>query len=456
MNPDYTQREEYLPPHNLEAEKSVLGALLTDPDAILDVADFLRPEAFYYTDHSRIFAAMMELWQKNEPIDVIGVSEVIRSRGWEEDVTGTKNSTVSHVVADHLYGFIGNTFTSIHAKRDGRIVHETYQRRQLIRAAQQIATMAYTEHGDVTEIIGRSESMILSLGQQNGKHVKQIGDIALEYFESLQNSPQGDVGIPTGYVDLDRLLTLRRGEFTLVAARPGMGKTALLQKIAVNAGKKHNKRVFISALEMAGPQIIERHMSPVLRIESGELRKGNLDERGWQLLGEEVGRLSQTHIYLDDDRYLTTSKLRAKCLRLQAEHGLDLVVVDYLQLMQSERRTQNRNVEIGEISRALKLLAGELSVPVLVASQLSRAVEQRQNKRPMLSDLRDSGSLEQDADNVLFIYRDEYYNADTTDRLGIAEVNVAKQRMGPVGTIDLYWNGRFASFSNLQRAEIKL
>jgi replicative DNA helicase len=456
MNPDYTQVQgEFLPPHNVEAERGVLGALLIDPDAIFDVADFLKPEAFYRTDHGRIFAAMLELWERNEPIDPISVGEVVRSRGWEDDVTGTKNGTESSVV-NVLYDLISETPMSLHAERHGRIVHENHQRRQLARAAQQIATMAYTEHGDVTEIIGRSESLILSLGQQNGKHVKQIGDVALEYFESLQNSPQGDVGIPTGYVDLDRLLTLRRGEFTLVAARPGMGKTALLQKIAVNAGKKHDKRVFISALEMAGPQIIERHMSPVLRVESGELRKGNLDERGWQLLGEEVGRLSQTHIYLDDDRYLTTSKLRAKCLRLQAEHGLDLVVVDYLQLMQSERRTQNRNVEIGEISRALKLLAGELYVPVVVASQLSRAVEQRQNKRPMLSDLRDSGSLEQDADNVLFIYRDEYYNADTTDRLGIAEVNVAKQRMGPVGTVDLYWNGRFASFSNLQRAEIKL
>jgi replicative DNA helicase len=249
---------------------------------------------------------------------------------------------------------------------------------------------------------------------------------------------------------------LNRSDLIILAARPAMGKTSLQNAIALTAARRHGKRVAMFNLEMSGEQLVQRMISAETRIDSQRLRRGDLQEHEWPIFMEAIGRLSETRIFIDDTPSITPNQLRTKCRRLYAEHGLDLIMIDYLQLMQAERSTNNRVQEISEISRALKGLARELDVPVLALAQLSRAVEQRQEKRPLLSDLRDSGSIEQDADIVMFIYRDEYYNPDTTERPNIAEINVAKHRNGPTGTIDLYWHGKLATFRNLQRQEINL
>ena len=263
--------------------------------------------------------------------------------------------------------------------------------------------------------------------------------------------------MPTGFNDLDRILGgLNKSDLIILAARPGMGKTALQNGIALTAARRYNKRVAIFNLEMSGEQLVQRMLATETRIDSQRLRRGQLYENEWPIFLEAIGRLSETKIFIDDTPSITPLQLRTKCRRLYAEHGLDLIMIDYLQLMSASRTNNNRVQEISEISRSLKTLARELDVPVLAAAQLSRAVEQRQDKHPQLSDLRDSGSIEQDADIVLFIYRDEYYNPETTERPNIAEITIAKHRNGATGAIDLYWHPQLATFRNLQRQEINL
>jgi replicative DNA helicase len=265
------------------------------------------------------------------------------------------------------------------------------------------------------------------------------------------------IGIPTGFTDLDRMLSgLNKSDLVIIAARPGMGKTALQNAVALNAARRYDKRVAMFNLEMSGEQLVQRMIASETRIDSQRLRRGELADHEWAIFLEALGRLSETRIFIDDTPSITPMQLRTKCRRLHAEHGLDLIMIDYLQLMSAEHPTSNRVQEVSEISRELKGLARELDVPVVAAAQLSRAVEQRQNKRPMLSDLRDSGSIEQDADVVMFIYRDDYYNPDSSERPNIAEVNVAKHRNGPTGAIDLFWHGKLATFRNLHRQEIEL
>jgi replicative DNA helicase len=287
-----------------------------------------------------------------------------------------------------------------------------------------------------------------------------VKQIAGEYLDRIQRlMEQGDdvIGVPTGFTDLDRLLGgLNRSDLLILAARPGMGKTSLQNAIALTAAMRYGKRVAMFNLEMSGEQLVQRMIAAETRIDSQRLRRGQLHEHELPIFMEAIGRLSETRIFIDDTPSITTNQLRTKCRRLYAEHGLDLVIIDYLQLMSAEHSTNNRVMEISEISRGLKGLARELDVPVLAAAQLSRAVEQRQDKHPQLSDLRDSGSIEQDADIVMFIYRDEYYNPDTTERPNIAELTIAKHRNGPTGVIDLYWHSKLATFRNLQRQEINL
>ena len=265
------------------------------------------------------------------------------------------------------------------------------------------------------------------------------------------------IGVPTSFTDLDKVLGgLNKSDLIIIAARPGMGKTALQLAIAQSAARRFNKRVAIFSLEMSGEQLVQRMISAETRIDSQRLRRGDLKEHEWPIFYEAIGRISETQIFIDDTPSITSLQLRTKARRLYAEHDLDLIMIDYLQLMSAERSASNRVQEISEISRGLKGLARELDIPVVAASQLSRAVEQRQDKRPQLSDLRDSGSIEQDADVVIFIYRDEYYNPETSERPNIAEVNVAKHRNGPTAMVDLYWQGQLATFRNLQRQEIAL
>jgi replicative DNA helicase len=440
-----------LPPHSLEAEEALLGSLLIDPDAIFEVSSFLRPDAFYRNQNKWVYEAILALNDRHEPLDLITLTEELRRREQLEEVGGEA----------YIISLINAVPTAINAMSYGRLVEAASLRRKMIGAASTIANLAYDEAEDVNIVIDRAEQTLFSISEARTTRdlvpVKQIAREYLERIERLNELGDDIIGVPTGFTDLDRLLGgLNKSDLIILAARPGMGKTAMQTGIAVTAATRYGKRIAIFNLEMSGEQLVQRMVSAETRIDSQRLRRGQLYDQEWPIFMEAIGRLSETRIFIDDTPSITSNQLRTKCRRLYAEHGLDLIVIDYLQLMQAERPTNNRVQEISEISRSLKGLARELDVPVLAAAQLSRAVEQRQEKRPQLSDLRDSGSIEQDADVVMFIYRDEYYNPDTTERPNIAEVHIAKHRNGPTGSIDLYWHGKLATFRNLQRQEINL
>ncbi len=442
---------ERLPPHSIEAEEAVLGSLLIDPDAIFDVATFLKPESFYSAKNKWVYEAILSLNDRREPLDLVTLTEELRRRGHLEEIGGEA----------YIISLLHAVPTAINAESYGRLVEATAVRRQMIKAASDIANLAYNEAEDINVVIDRAEQALFSISEERTtRDLVPIRHIASQYLERIQElHARGDdvIGVPTGFTDLDRLLGgLNKSDLIIIAARPGMGKTSLQNAIALTAARRYNKRVAIFNLEMSGEQLVQRMIAAETRIDSQRLRRGDLHENEWPIFMEAIGRLSETRIFIDDTPSITPNQLRTKCRRLYAEHGLDLVMIDYLQLMQAERSSNNRVMEISEISRALKGLARELDVPVVAAAQLSRAVEQRQDKRPQLSDLRDSGSIEQDADIVLFIYRDEYYNPDTTERPNIAEVAIAKHRNGPTGTVDLFWHGQLATFRNLQRQEMSL
>lgn len=440
-----------LPPHSIEAEEAVLGSLLIDPDAILEVASFLKPDAFYREQNRWIYQAILDLHNHEEPLDFVTLAEALRQREQLEDAGGEA----------YLISLLNAVPTSINARSYGRIVEAASVRRRLIKAAGTIADLAFDQDEDINVVLDRSEQALFSISEERTtRDLVPVREIARNYLDRIEDlAARGDemIGIPTGFVDIDRILSgLNKSDLLIVAARPGMGKTSFQIGMALHAGLRHGKRVAIFNLEMSGEQLVQRMIAAETHIDSQRLRRGDLHEKEWPLFYEAVGRLSETQIFIDDTPSITPLQLRTKCRRLYAEHGLDLIMVDYLQLMQAEHTTNNRVQEISEISRGLKGLARELDVPVVTASQLSRAVENRQDKRPQLSDLRDSGSIEQDADIVMFIYRDEYYNPETTERPNIAEINIAKHRNGPTGVIDLYWHGKLATFRNLQRQEVRL
>jgi len=440
-----------LPPHSVEAEEAVLGSLLIDPDAILEVASFLKPEAFYREQNKWIYQAILDLHEARDPLDFITLADTLRKRSQLEDVGGEA----------YLISLLNAVPTSVNARSYGRIVEAAAVRRRMLTAASSIANLAYDEDENVNVILDRAEQALFSISEERTtRDLVPVRDIARAYLDRVEElHARGDemIGVPSGFTDVDKMLGgLNKSDLLIVAARPGMGKTSFLLGMALHAGLRHGKRIAMFNLEMSGEQLVQRMIAAETRIDSQRLRRGQLYENEWPIFLEAVGRLSEMRVFIDDTPAATPLQLRTKCRRLYAEHGLDLVMVDYLQLMQAEYTSNNRVQEISEISRSLKGLARELDVPVVTASQLSRAVENRQEKRPQLSDLRDSGSIEQDADIVMFIYRDEYYNPDTTDRPNIAEISIAKHRNGPTGVVDLYWHGQLATFRNLQRQEIKL
>ncbi len=442
---------ERLPPQSIEAEEATLGSLLIDPDAITEVASFLRPEAFYREPNRWIYQAILDLYNRRDPIDLITLTERLSTNGQLAEIGGEA----------YLISLINTVPTSINAQSYGRLVEGAALRRKMIKAAGAIANLAFDESEDIEIVVDRAEQVLFAVTEdRTTRDLVPVSDVARRYLdriEALAARGEDMIGIPTGFGDLDRILSgLNKSDLIIVAARPGMGKTSLQLSIAVTAGLRYGKRVAIFSMEMAAEQLVQRMIAAETRIDSQRLRRGDLHDQEWPLFYEAVGRLSETRLFIDDTPGLTPLQLRTKCRRLYAEHGIDLIVVDYLQLMQSERAIANRVQEISDISRGLKNLARELDVPVLAAAQLSRAVEQRQDKHPVLSDLRDSGSIEQDADVVMFIYRDEYYNPDTTERPNIAEISVAKHRNGPTAVIDLYWHSKLATFRNLQRQELSL
>ncbi len=443
--------EERLPPHSVEAEEAVLGSLIIDPDAIFEVSGFLKPEAFYRAQNRWIYESILALNERRIPLDVVTLIEELRRREQLDEIGGEPT----------VINLLNAVPTSINVEAYGRMVDAAGIRRKLLLAAGSIARLAYDEAEDINVVLDRSEQALFSISEQRtDRALKPVKEIAGEYLERIELlRERGDefIGIPTGFIELDRMLSgLNKSDLIIIAARPGMGKTALQNAVALHAARRYDKRVAMFNLEMSGEQLVQRMIAAETRIDSQRLRRGDLADHEWAIFLEALGRLSESKIFIDDTPSITPMQLRTKCRRLYAEHGLDLVMIDYLQLMQAEHPTSNRVQEVSEISRELKGLARELNVPVVAAAQLSRAVESRQNKRPVLSDLRDSGSIEQDADVVMFIYRDDYYNPDTSERPNIAEVNVAKHRNGPTGAIDLFWHGQLATFRNLHRQEIEL
>lgn len=434
-------------PANVEAEEAVLGALLIDPNAILRVAPRLRPEDFYVERHAWIYEAMLKVHDRGEPIEVLTLAEELRRDGRLTEVGGVGT----------LVALTQRVPTSVHAEYYAQLVEEAAIRRRLMEAAQEIARLAYQGSGDVQELLDQAEQLIFAINAEREhrdlRHLSKAMEALMDHLEQIQASEGEILGVPTGLRDLDVLLGgLQKSDLILLAARPGVGKTSLALNIALNAAVRFRRHVAFFSLEMSAEQLALRLLSTLTGIDSQKLRRGEISEREWADLLEAAAVLAQADFYVDDTPAISVMELRSKARRLHSEIRLDLVIVDYLQLMQSDLRTDNRVQEISYISRSLKALAREMNVPVLALSQLSRGVEQRHNKRPILSDLRESGSLEQDADVVLFLYRDDYYYEDT-DKPNIAEIRVAKHRHGPTGTIEVYFDKAHTRFVDLEKRQ---
>jgi replicative DNA helicase len=436
---------ERLPPQNIEAEQSVLGSLLIDPDAVVRVAPFLRPGDFYREAHGIIYAAILELHERREPADFVTLTDELARRNQLEQVGGSV----------YLTSLLNIVPTAIHVEYYARIVERTATLRRLIDAASRIAQLAYdSTEASADEAVDRAEQILFGVAERHlSRQMVPIQEVLRAYYERIKYlyEHQGEpVGVPTGFSKLDRLLGgMQRSDLLILAARPGMGKTSLALSIASSVAFRFRQRVGIFSLEMSNEQIAQRLLASHTGIDSQRLRSGAFTEEEWPRLGHAITNLGKLAIFMDDTPAISTTELRTKARRLAAEHGVDLIIVDYLQLMQSDRQTDNRVQEISYISRALKSLAREINVPVLACSQLSRAVEGRQDKHPQLSDLRDSGSIEQDADIVMFIYRDDVYNKES-DTPNIAELIIAKHRNGPTGVVPLYFRSELAQFLEVE------
>lgn len=431
-----------IPPHSLEAEQSVLGAMIISKEAINTAIEKLYPEDFYKKANEEIFEAIISLFNRNEPVDIITLSEELRKRGTLEKVGGVA----------YLTDLTGGVATTTNVKYYCDIVKEKSILRRLIESCDNIMAKSYEDSEDVNSIIEEAEKSIFDITQ--GRHNKgfaPIKDVLLDSFSKMEEmaAREGELtGLTTGFIDIDNKLSgLQKSDLILLAARPSMGKTALGINIATNAAIKAGAKVAIFSLEMSKEQLVQRMISAVAHVDLQKIISGRLNEDEWLQIIDSMGPLSQTNIYIDDTAGISLTEMKAKCRRLKIEKGLDLVLIDYLQLMQLDGRTENRQQEISAISRGLKALAKEMECPVIALSQLSRAPELRSDHRPILSDLRESGAIEQDADVVMFLYRDEYYNQDS-DKKNIGEVIIAKHRNGPTGNVELVWLKEFTKFVN--------
>lgn len=432
-----------LPPQNIDAEKSVLGSMLIDNESIHKVIEVLTAEGFYREAHRKVFNAIIALYQRNEPADLITVTTELRTKGDLDEVGG----------ATYLSALVDEVPTSANAASYAKIVREKSLRRMLIEGATEIAERGYQEEGNVDDFVDQAEKIILEVAQrrirQGFASVKDIVKDSFKAIEELYERKELVTGVPTGYRELDRLTCgLQRSDLIVIAGRPSMGKTAFALNMAENAAVDGASKVAIFSLEMSKEQLVQRMLCSRAEVDASKLRGGFLSESDWPKLTRAAGILSEAPIFIDDSPALNALEVRAKARRLQREHGLDLIVVDYLQLMRGVGRIESREREISEISRALKALAKEIHVPVIALSQLNRGVEARQDKRPQLSDLRESGAIEQDADVIAFIYRDEMYNKESPDA-GKAEIIIGKQRNGPTGRVLLAFRGNITRFDDL-------
>ncbi len=427
-----------------EAEEAVLGAILVNPEVYYDVAQFLSGDDFFLHRNRWIWESFTSLHDQRLPIDILTVSEELDRQGRLEESGGSA----------YLAALINTVPSSLHAEAYGKLVEEMAIRRRLLDAANQIARLAYQSDTPLENVVDDAEKAIFGVSESRLTNVvqpiKQVLSAYYDRIDYLARHQDETVGVPTGFIDLDRLLGgMQPSDLLIIAGRPGQGKSGFLISVAKNTAEIHKKHVAIFSLEMSNEQLVQRLLAQETEIDSQRMRLGQIKDEEWPLFTQAVSRLSDTHIYLDDTPAITPLQLRTKARRLHMEMGLDLIIVDYLQLMSGDTRSDNRVQEVSYISRNLKALARELNVPILAAAQLSRAVEQRTDKHPVLSDLRESGSLEQDADIVMFIYRPDQYEENSL-RENIAEIIVAKHRNGPVGTIDLVFRKTLAKFENAE------
>lgn len=435
-------------PANLDAERAVLGSCLIDPAAFDKVSGFLTPPAFYRERHAWLYEAMRTLANRNEPLDFITVTDEMERQGRLEEAGGP--AFITELITDIP--------TALYVEHYAHIVERTATLRRLLAAAGKIAELAYQEGDDLDGVIDRAEQIVMGVSEgRQRQQIAPLSDIMPAVIDRIEESSrhQGLMGLPTGFTMLDRMLGgLQKSDLIVLAGRPGMGKTGLSLSVALNAARLGNARVAIFSLEMSEEQLVNRLLSMETGIDSSRLRAGRIEDEEWPVLLEAANTLSSMNIFIDDTPAATVNEIRAKARRLHAEHGLDLILIDYMQLMDGGsgndgRRGGNRTEEVSYISRSLKALARELNVPVLALAQLSRAVEGRADKRPTLSDIRESGSVEQDSDIVLFIYREDYYIEDT-DRQNIADVIIAKHRHGATGTVSLYFRKELTQFRDIE------
>lgn len=432
-------------PHSLEAEQSVLGAMIMDADAVEIATEYLTAEDFYSRQFGIVFNAVSELHNENIDIDAV----TLQNRLLE------KNLPPESASPEFIAGLVAIVPTSANIRNYARIVQEKSMLRRMIRAVEGIANDCYAGTDELDVILDRAEKGVFDISQKRHSGdfvpISRIVLNAMENIEKASRTKSAVTGVATGFTDLDiRTAGMQPSDLILIAARPSMGKTALALNIAEHVAFRDHRTVAIFSLEMSKEQLVNRLFAMESRVEAQHIRTGDLNEAEWADLIAKAGEIGQSRLLIDDTPGISVAEMRTKCRKFKSEFGLDMVLIDYLQLMSSNtsRASDSRQNEISEISRSLKALARELACPVIALSQLSRAVESRPNHRPMLSDLRESGAIEQDADVVMFIYRDDYYNPDT-DKKGIAEVIIAKQRNGPIGTVELSWQAQYTKFSNL-------
>ena len=432
-------------PHSIEAEQSVIGSMLLDREAVVAASEILHGDDFYSKQYGVIFDAMVELHTEGKPIDLITLQEKLR----EKDVPPEISSL------EFMKDLLMVVPTSANIKQYVNIVSEKATLRRMIRLNEEIASNCYAGNESLEFILDDTEKRIFEICQNRTTSdfvpIREVVANTMHKIELASRNRGSVTGIATGFIDLDyRTAGMQPSDLVLIAARPSMGKTAFVLNIAQHVAFKLHKAVAIFSLEMSKEQLVNRMLSLESKVSGQNIRTGQLSDTEWEKLAETAGIIGQSNLMIDDTPGITIAELRSKCRKFKLEKGLDIIIIDYLQLMSGGGRSESRQQEISEISRSLKAIARELNVPVLALSQLSRAVEQRPDHRPMLSDLRESGAIEQDADVVMFIYRDDYYNKET-EKPGVAEIIIAKQRNGPIGTVELAWLADYTKFANLQR-----
>lgn len=434
-----------IPPNDAQAEQAVLGAMLVDKEAVLTAIDLLKPEDFYRTEHVEIFSAMLDLYSKSSAIDILTVKEQLRLRGKYDVVNGF----------EYLASLTNPMFSVNNVEHYAKIVEEKSILRQLIKASNEISHKSYDALESASDILENSEKAIFNIAQKKSEKsyslVKDVLGDAFDNLEKLASQDQETVGLPSGFRELDnKTLGFMPGQLIIVAARPAMGKSALALNMLTNAALRNGKSAVYFSLEMTKEELLNRILSSEAMVDSQKIRSGKLNDEDWISLTNVSGILSDSKIILDDSAGYSPLELRARCRRLKLEYDIGLIVVDYLQLMETGKAYTSRQQDISDISRSLKILAREIGVPIIALSQLSRAPEQRIDHRPMLSDLRESGSIEQDADLVMFLYRDDYYNSES-EKKNIAEIILAKNRAGQTGTVELAWLSNYSKFGNIDK-----